>query len=112
MKRIVCKYNLLVELIQNQLVNKSMMIFTDDDENIVGQSAEVVKWSFLWKRCSEKLCKIHRKRPVLESLFNKVVGLRPPSLLKLILQHRSFSVHFAKFWRKSCFYRTPPVASS
>ena len=43
MKRIVCKYNLLVELIQNQLINKSMMIFTDDDENIVGQSAEVVK---------------------------------------------------------------------
>ena len=43
MKRIVCKYNLLVELIQNQLVKKSMMTFTDDDENIVSQSAEVVK---------------------------------------------------------------------
>ena len=43
MKRIVCKYNLLVELIQNQLVKKSMMTFTDDDENVVGQSAEVVK---------------------------------------------------------------------
>ena len=43
MKRIVCKYNLLVELIQNELVKKSMMTFTDDDENIVSQSAEVVK---------------------------------------------------------------------
>ena len=32
----------------------------------------------LWKRC----CKIHRKTPVPEPLFNKVADLRPATLLK------------------------------
>ena len=30
-----------------------------------------------YKIGSQKLCKIHRKTPVLEPLFNKVVALRP-----------------------------------
>ena len=34
------------------------------------------------KRCSKKLRKFHRKATVLESLFNKVAGLRPATLLK------------------------------
>ena len=34
------------------------------------------------KGCFEKFCNIHRKTPVLESLFNKVVDLRPAILLK------------------------------
>ena len=33
-------------------------------------------------RCSEKFHKLHRKTPVLESLFNKVAGLIPATLLK------------------------------
>ena len=44
--------------------------------------------------------KIHSKTPVLESLFfNKVVALRPATLLKKKLWHRCFSVNFAKFSR-------------
>ena len=43
-RRILCKYNVLVELIQNQQVNKSMMIFSDTDENIITQSAEAIRW--------------------------------------------------------------------
>ena len=38
----------------------------------------------LWKRCSWKFRKIHRKTPVSESLFNKVAGLRPATLLKKV----------------------------
>ena len=45
----------------------------------------------LWKGCSEKFHKIHRKTLVLESLFNKVAGLRPATLSKKRLQHRCFS---------------------
>ena len=39
--------------------------------------------------------------------FNKVAGLRPGSLLKRRLWHRSFPVNFATFLR-TLFYRTPP----
>ena len=53
----------------------------------------------LWKQCSWKFRKIHRKTPVPESLFNKVVGLKPATLLKKSLWHRCFSVNFAKFLR-------------
>ena len=37
---------------------------------------------FCKKRCSQTFCKIHRKTPVSESLFNKDEGLRPATLLK------------------------------
>ena len=42
---------------------------------------------------------------MLESLFNKVVGL------KKRLQHRSFPIKFAKILRTGFFSRTPPVAA-
>ena len=51
---------------------------------------------FCKKSCSEKFPKIHRKKPVPESLFNKVAGL---SLQKKRLWHRCFPVNFAKFLR-------------
>ena len=44
--------------------------------------------------------------PVLESLFNKVAGLRPSTLLKNRLWRRCFPVNFGKF------LRTPPVTVS
>ena len=40
--------------------------------------------------------KIHWKRSVLESPFNKISGLRPAALSKKRLRHRCFSVNFAK----------------
>ena len=43
--------------------------------------------------------KIRRKTPVSESHFNKVVGLRPATLLKRRLLHRCFPVNFLKFLR-------------
>ena len=39
------------------------------------QQTEAATGVVLWKSCSLKFCNIHRKIPVLESLFNKVVGL-------------------------------------
>ena len=41
---------------------------------------------------------------MLESLLNKVAGLR--------LQHRRFPVNMVNFFKTSFFYRTPPVAAS
>ena len=36
----------------------------------------------LHKRCSERFRKVHKKTPVLESLFNKIFALRPATVLK------------------------------
>ena len=36
----------------------------------------------LQNRCSQKFRKLHRKKSVLESLFNNTAGLRPETLLK------------------------------
>ena len=51
------------------------------------------------ERCSWKFCKILKKTPVPEPLFNKVAGLRLAILLKKRLWHSCFHVNFAKFLR-------------
>ena len=62
---------------------------------------------FFKKRCSQKFHKIDRKTPVPETLFNKVAGLRPATLLKKSLWHRCFPVNFVKFLR-NLFQRASP----
>ena len=47
--------------------------------------------------CSLKVRKYHRKIPVLESIFNKVAGLRACNFIIKKLQQRCFPVKFAKF---------------
>ena len=48
----------------------------------------------------KKFHKFHRKKtPVLESLFNKVAGLRPCNLIKNGIRHRCFPVKLSKFLR-------------
>ena len=51
------------------------------------------------KKCSEKLRNIHRKIPVLESLFNNVASLKACNFIKKRLQHRCCPVNIAKFLR-------------
>ena len=54
-------------------------------------------------RCSSKqlllkfVCNIHRKTPVLESLFNKIPDLQACNFIKKRLQHSCFPVNIAKF---------------
>ena len=47
---------------------------------------------------------IHRKRPVLESLFNKVLGLQPTALSK----GGSDTVFSCAVIKNTFFYRSPP----
>ena len=54
---------------------------------------------------------IHRKTPVLESVFNKVTGLHACNSIKKRHLHKFFPVNIGKFLR-IVFYRTPPVATS
>ena len=51
------------------------------------------------RRCSNKFCKIHRKTPVLEPLFNKVTGLTPARETP----RRMFSCDFLKFFKNTFF---------
>ena len=62
-------------------------------------------------RCSYKIRKFHRKAPVLEPIFNKVVDLKACNFIKKRLQHSCFPVEYAIFLG-TFFYRTPPVAAS
>ena len=55
------------------------------------------------KKMLLKISKVHRKKPVLESLFTKVAGL-----LKL----QVFSCEFCEVFKNSLFDRTPPVVAS
>ena len=59
----------------------------------------------LWNRCSLKFRAIHKKTPVLESLFNEFVGLHVCNFMKKRLQHRCFLLNIAKFLRTTYFYR-------
>ena len=47
-----------------------------------------------------KACNIHRKTPVLESIFSKAATLVACNFIKKRLQHRCFPVNIAKFLRK------------
>ena len=55
---------------------------------------------------------MQRKAPVLESLFNKVAGLKACNFIKKRLQYSCFPVNIAKMLRKAFFYRAPSVAAS
>ena len=49
--------------------------------------------------------------PVLESLFNKVAGLKTCSFIKKRPEHRYFSCEICEVFKNTCFYGTPPVAA-
>ena len=49
---------------------------------------------------------IHRKTPVLESLFTKVTGLNACNFIKKRLRHRCFPVKFPRILRTSFFKET------
>ena len=63
-------------------------------------------------KCSIKKCvlrylaKSQKKHLCYSLFFNKVVGVKPATLLKKRLWHSWFPVSFVKFLKKS-FYRTP-----
>ena len=59
-----------------------------------------------------KFSNIHRKTPVLESLFNKIADLKGCNFIKERLYYECFSVEYYEIFKNSFFYRTPLVASS
>ena len=58
---------------------------------------------FCEKRCSYKFTKFTEKHSCQSLFSNKVARLRPATLLKKRLWHRSFPVNFVKFLRKPFF---------
>ena len=55
---------------------------------------------FLQNRCSDKLCKFHKKTPLLKSFFGKILGLKAWNFIKMRLNHKYFPVKFAQFKKK------------
>ena len=58
---------------------------------------------FYKKAVLKKCISIHRKTPVLESLYNQVTGLHACNFIKKKFQPRYFSVNIAKFLKTSIF---------
>ena len=56
---------------------------------------------FYKKSCFQNFPNIHRKTPVLESLFNKVAGLKACNFISNRLQHMCFPVNIAKLFKAS-----------
>ena len=65
----------------------------------LGSQATVRRYSL--KYVFIKWPNIHKKTPVLESLYNKFAGLKAFDFIKRKLQHRCFSVDTARFLRAS-----------
>ena len=76
----------------------------DDNEGIV-IFLEAVTRNVLQKKLLLKYRNIHRKTPVLESLFNEVAVLKACNFIIKRLQYRCFSVKNAKFLRTPIFER-------
>ena len=54
---------------------------------------------FYKKSCLQKFWSIHRKKPVMESVFNKATGLKTCTFIKTNHQHRRFPVNITEFLR-------------
>ena len=67
---------------------------------------------FCKKGVLRNFTKFTGKRPCQSHFFNKVVGLKPATLLKKRFCHSCFPVNFVKFLRTPFIYRIPPVAAS
>ena len=61
------------------------------------------------KFTGKQLCQILSFDKVAGLLFNKVVGLRPATLLKNRLWHRCFPVNFWEIYKNAFCYRIPPA---
>ena len=66
----------------------------------------------LEKRFSEKFRKIHEKTPVLESLFNKVSGLKACKFIKKETMAQMFFCEIYEIFKNTFFHRIPSVATS
>ena len=63
----------------------------------------------LSNRCFLKLCKIHVKASLLESLFNNIPGLKVWNFNKKRLRHRTLAfLWIFHIFSKNLIYRTPP----
>ena len=64
------------------------------------------------KQVFQKVPNIHKKTPVLQTIFNKVAGQEGCHFVKKRIQGRCFPVKFAKILRTTFFHKTPSGAAS
>ena len=89
---------------KDQVINSNVMFHIRE---AVGRSQRFFKIGVL-----KFFCKFHRKVPVLESLFNKVAGLKRSATLLKRDSTQVFPCEICEIFKNTLFYRTPPVAVS
>ena len=91
---IFCKWLLKVSLLSNVTPSSFSLSLFSISLSFIFMTMEAVALVSRWhSRC------YHKIKPVLESLFNKVAGLKAWNFIKNRLQHSCFPVKFAKFLR-------------
>ena len=58
----------------------------------------------IWVLFADVFHNVHKKTPVLESLSNKVTGLKACNFIQQRLQHKCFPVNTAKYLRRAFFF--------
>ena len=66
---------------------------------------------FYKKSCSQRFNNILRKKPVYESLLNKVAEFPACSYIKKRLQHRHFPVKYCEIFKNTYFEKHLPTAA-
>ena len=94
MKKFNTRLELLCAYLQYRFAHENIKIYSNTFQRFLFITEHLS--DVLRNRSCQKFCNIHRKTPVLESLFNKVPGLKVCNFIKTKLQHRYFPVKFAK----------------
>ena len=96
----------LIDFARHVLNKYEMLLFTISSQpyNKINVNFKRKKQSFayvLQNRCSRKFWNIHRKKPVLESLFNKVAGLK--FRWCLVFSTQVFSCEYCDIFKNTFF---------
>ena len=96
-----------IQKIDARTARSMFNVRTGDSISAIGEYMQKQSFTDVFQnRCSLKFHKFHRKTPVLESFFNKVVRLKACSFINKRLQHSCFPVKFVKFLRTSFLQKT------
>ena len=99
----------MFELVKPEGWKRFVWIFFRYKKSNQSQKQKQPPEGFYKKGALKKFHKVHLKTPVLESLFNRVPGLMPATLLKKRLQRRCFQVNFVKFLRTPFLQNTSVI---
>ena len=91
---------------------RHLFYYTENDVSIKARRRRYDSQMFFKMDALKNFANFTGKKPVLNSLPNKVEGLKVCNFIKKKLQHRCFPVKFHKFLRAPFFKEQPSMTAS